>query len=314
MSILCVGQIVADIVVRPVDRLPLPGTADAVDDIQFVAGGCAANTACVLAKLGVATRFVGLAGRDTFGDMVVADMLAAGVDMSALARDSATPTAAVVVQVDSRGERSFLYREGGNERFTVDHVPMSALEGVRFLHVGGAMKLYALDLVDLLRRARATNCHTSLDTDWDTRASWRGRLESALPYLDYLLTNETEGAKLTGKRDPWEIGRALLAAGPRAVVVKRGAQGALLMTLETQKQYSPYSVYVRDTTCAGDAFAAGFLYGLHAGWETDRVLRFANAVGALTTTELSHRAVTSAAVVAELMATGEIELPVSVPA
>ena len=51
-SILCVGQLVADIVVRPGDALPVAGRTDLVADLELLAGGCAANTAAVLAKFG----------------------------------------------------------------------------------------------------------------------------------------------------------------------------------------------------------------------------------------------------------------------
>ena len=69
MSVLCVGQLVADVVVRPVDGIPRSGTANAVEDLQLVAGGCAANAACVLAKLGVKTALAAAAGRDALGDV-----------------------------------------------------------------------------------------------------------------------------------------------------------------------------------------------------------------------------------------------------
>ena len=64
MSILCIGQLVADVVVRPVDALPHPGRTDVVEDLQLLSGGCASNTAAVLAKLGAK---VGIAGFDRPG-------------------------------------------------------------------------------------------------------------------------------------------------------------------------------------------------------------------------------------------------------
>ena len=78
MSILCIGQLVADIVVRPVARLPVSGRTDLVEDLQLLSGGCAANTAAVLAKLGADTRLAALIGRDGLGDAVLADLKAAG--------------------------------------------------------------------------------------------------------------------------------------------------------------------------------------------------------------------------------------------
>ena len=85
-SVLCVGQLVADVVVRPVDSLPVPGRTSLVEELELVAGGCAANTACVLGKLGADTRVGGLAGRDPMGDLVLGEIARCGVDVSGLRR------------------------------------------------------------------------------------------------------------------------------------------------------------------------------------------------------------------------------------
>lgn len=291
MSLLCVGQVVADIVVRPVNGMPLPGTADTVEDIQFVTGGCAANTAAVAAKLGLPTRFAGLVGCDPLGDMVLAQLRASGVDIRATARAEATPTSAVIVQVDDLGERSFLYREGASEQFCLEHIQTALLDEAEILYVGGAMKTHRLDLPALLHNARERNCITCLDTDWDTNARWRQRLDAALPFLNYLLTNEQEGAMLSDEREPEAIAVSLLRRGPDCVIVKLGARGALFVTREELTHFPSFKVETVDTTCAGDCFAAGFLYGLKEGWEMRRTIPFANACGALSTTRISHTAI-----------------------
>jgi len=286
MSILCVGQLVADIVVRSVDRLPAAGRADLVDQIEIIAGGCAANTASVLAKLGAPTTVGGLIGMDRFGDTIVADLNESGIR-----RNAQTRTTAVVVLVDNAGERSFLYREGGNEAFTSDMVDDSALALATIMHIGGVMKLTSLDTLDLLSRARRAGCSTSLDTDWDVHGSWSTRLAPLLPFVDYLMTNEEEGAMVTGQSEPECIGQALLKSGPKVVVVKCGATGSVLITRDGAQRYATHPVAVQDTTCAGDSFAGGFLMGCYEGWDLDRCMRLASAAGALCTTDISHRAI-----------------------
>ncbi|MGD0261364.1 MAG: carbohydrate kinase family protein [Verrucomicrobiota bacterium] len=293
MSILCVGQLVADIVVRPVARLPVSGRTDLVEDLQLLSGGCAANTAAVLAKLGAETRLAALIGRDILGDAVLADLKAAGVRLEAVVRDAAAPTTAALVMVSPTGERSFFYRRGGNEQLANHHLPDTVLKSASLVHVGGAMKLINLDLAELLERAKSFSCVTSLDTDWDVQGDWMKKLAGALPKLDYLLTNQEEAAMLTGEQAPRDAARKLLARGPQAVVVKRGECGALLATPSGVTEFPAFRVKVRDTTCAGDCFAAGFLLGISRGWPLDQSLRLANAAGALSTTQISHRAITS---------------------
>ena len=302
--ILCVGQLVADVVVRPVDRLPGRGEAMLVEDLQWVSGGCAANTAGVLAKLGADARIAALVGTDTPGDMVLADVARCGVDVSGVRRSSAVPTSAVVVLVDSRGERSFFYRAGGSEALALDDAVEPLRWGVQFVHVGGTMKLYSLDLARFLEEAKSHGCTTSLDTDWDVSGQWMQRLGPILSRVDLLLTNREEAHELTGLADLEGMARSLLERGPRTVVIKCGSDGAVLAKAGAVRAFPAYDVKVVDTTCAGDAFVAGFLYGLARGWPEERAVELGNAAGALATTEVSHRGVRSLEMVMRLIEKG----------
>ena len=301
MSIVCIGQAVADIVVRPVDGLPVPGTAQPVEELHLLSGGCAANTAAVLAKLGAKVQLAAVIGRDALGDAVLADLQTAGVGLDAVVREAGTPTSAAIVLVAGTGHRSFFYRIGGNELLANHHVGDAVLKAARAVHVGGAMKLLNLDLAELMGRAKSFGCITSLDTDWDFNGQWMKKLQGALPQIDYLMTNEEEAAMLTGKEDSREAAEDLLARGPKAVAVKRGEKGALLANKGGITEISACRVEVRDTTCAGDAFAAGFLLGIVRGQSPEQSLRLANAAGGLCTTQISHRGITCLKDVCRLM-------------
>lgn len=300
-SILCVGQLVADIVVRPVNRLPHPGRTQPVEEVTLLSGGCAANTAAVLAKLGAEVRLVAVIGRDALGEAALADVKAAGVGVDTVWREAESPTSVAVVLVDGAGQRSFYYRAGGCERLANHHAPDDVLKAASIVHIGGAMKLLRLEMGELARRAKSFGCLTSLDTDWDIYGNWMKRLADALPAIDYLMTNEEEAAMLTGKDDPREAAADLLARGPKAVAVKRGERGAMLATAEGVAEFPAYRVKTLDTTCAGDSFVAGFLVGVGAGRSLDDAVRLGNAAGALCTTQISHRGVTSLEAVRRLI-------------
>jgi sugar/nucleoside kinase (ribokinase family) len=293
MSILCVGQLVADIVVRPVDALPVAGRTDLVTDLELLAGGCAANTASVLAKFGAPVALLAVIGRDALGDAVLADLAAVGVQTGLVVRAAKMPTSAAIVLANGAGERSFFYRTGGNEQLANRHVPDAVLKHSALVHVGGAMKLVNLDLAELTRRAKSFGCRTSLDTDWDVFGNWMQRLQGALPQIDVLMTNAEEAAMLTGRQDSRAAAESLLSQGPEAVLVKRGACGSLLATRAGMMEFSAFQVEVLDTTCAGDAAAAGFLLGVSQGLPMEESARLANAAGALCTTQLSHRGIVS---------------------
>jgi sugar/nucleoside kinase (ribokinase family) len=293
MSILCVGQLVADIVVRPVEKLPYPGRTEPVEDLDLLSGGCAANTAAVLAKLGAEVKLIALIGQDSFGDAALADVKRAGVNVQAVRREAQLSTSVAIVLIDAKGERSFYYRAGGCEKLANHHVSDEIIKKAGVIHLGGAMKMLNLDLAELMGRAKSFGCITSLDTDWDIYGNWMRKLQGAIPKIDYLITNEEEAAMLSGKDDPREAARELLGRGPKAVAVKRGERGAMLASKEGVADFPAYRVKVRDTTCAGDAFAAGFLLGVSLGRPLDESVRLGNAAGALCTTQISHRGIIS---------------------
>ncbi|HSQ79221.1 MAG TPA: carbohydrate kinase family protein [Candidatus Bathyarchaeia archaeon] len=301
MSIVCVGQLVADIVVRPVEALPFPGRTTPVEELDLLSGGCAANTAAVLAKLGADARLVALIGRDALGEAALADQVRAGVNVDAVSRDEGVPTSVAIVLVDGAGQRSFYYRAGSLEAMANRHVPDHVLSPARVVHVGGAMKMLNLDLAELMGRAKSLGALTSLDTDWDIYGNWMRLLEKALPKIDFLLTNEEEAAELAGKKDPADAARVLLTYGPKAVAVKRGEKGSLLATKDGVSEFPAYRVEVRDTTCAGDAFVAGFLLGASSCRPLGECMRLGNAAGALCTTMISHRGVASLEAVRRLI-------------
>lgn len=301
MSILCIGQIVADIVVRPVDGLPKPGQTDPVKELHLLSGGCSANTAAVLAKMDAEVGIISVVGVESLSEAALAELRSAGVKLDAVVRDPAVAASAAIVLIGSNGERSFFYRNGGNELLANRHIGDDALKAAHFVHVGGALKLTNLDLADLMSRAKSFGAETSLDTDWDVFGNWMRRVEKAMPNIDYFLTNQEEAAMLTGKGDFRESAGELLSRGPKAVIIKRGECGSMLMTRDGVQEFPACRVSVFDTTCAGDSFVAGFLYGVSHGQTLEDSVRLGNAAGALCTTQISHRAITSLEDVLQLM-------------
>src|SRR5436190_23380441 len=80
--ILCAGILVADIFVPPLSALPEAGQLLATDDFLIDTGGCAANVAAGLAKLGATVGVAGKVGKDTFGDFIVRELASKGIDTS----------------------------------------------------------------------------------------------------------------------------------------------------------------------------------------------------------------------------------------
>jgi sugar/nucleoside kinase (ribokinase family) len=114
-----------------------------------------------------------------------------------------------------------------------------------------------------------------------------------LPYIDVCSTNKVEGELLTGEVDPAQIGRKLVALGTETVVVKQAEKGCTVVTKESHIDVPGFVVDVVDTTCAGDCFVAGYLFGISKGLSKDDAARLGNAAGALCTTAISHQGIKS---------------------
>jgi sugar/nucleoside kinase (ribokinase family) len=274
--VLVVGDVVDDIVVRPLGSVNAASDTDA--EIRRTAGGSAANVAAWLGHLGADVRFVGRAG--TEGAARHRDALSAyGVD----ARVSADPdaeTATIVLNLDPAGERTMFVDRAANGLLSEDDLPTDVLDGVEWLHLtgysffDGAVRAVVLDL---LTRARAAGCGLSVDPS-SAGFLARAGAESFLGWVegaDVLLPNLLEGQFLTGFEDADEVAAALAERFP-VVVLTLGADGASLTTGGTSTRVDPVPASVVDTTGAGDAFAAGFL----SVWTQDREPAAALAAGA----------------------------------
>jgi sugar/nucleoside kinase (ribokinase family) len=196
-------------------------------------------------------------------------------------------TSASLVLDASDGERTFLHNPGASGALTAADVTRALRDsGARWLHIGGALVLPALDgrpLADLLRGARERGIATSLDPVHDATGGWQ-RLHACLPHLVAMCPNLTEARGITGETTPRDCAAWLHDRGVEKVAVKMGRDGAYALDAQTSEHVAPFEVSARDETGAGDAFAAGLICGLLQGWSLAEAVRLGNAVGALSTT------------------------------
>ncbi len=290
-DVVCAGILVADIFVPPLPRLPEAGELLATDDFLLDTGGCAANTAASLRKLGVSASVVGKVGSDDFGTFVLDNLAAKGLDTTGVARSANFGTSKTVILPVKGQDRRYLHTFGANADFRAEDIPPVLLDRARVFYLGGYLVLPALEqaaLSALFRRARAGGARTVLDVVVPAGgAGWSlSVLEQVLPHTDLFLPNREEAQLLTGERDPARQAERLLAAGCDRVVITQGADGALYADRHDQFFTPAFPVEVVDGSGAGDAFAAGVIVGLLEGWDARRMLRFASAVGASACTQL----------------------------
>jgi sugar/nucleoside kinase (ribokinase family) len=287
-GILCSGNIVYDILVRPIDRIEW-GTTTWVEDIERHIGGNGANTSYAAAILGARVRLLGMVGSDSFGTELLHILASAHVDVSLVAR-SAEPTSTTVALVQSGGARSFLHRPGASRDAFVEAIDFAqhVSAGFSHYHMANPFNLPSLraQAGTVLQRACAAGLRTSLDTGWDARGEWMRLLEPCLPNVELLFANEDEGRMLTGETDPSAVAASLRSRGARTVVLKLGARGCMLFSGNDTVHVPAFSVRAVDTTGAGDCFAGGFIAGLELGYSLQEAAKLANAAGALSIQKL----------------------------
>ena len=285
-DVVCLGILVADAIARPVDEVPPRGALDLVDEISLHGGGCALNTASALVRLGLEAAVVGKVGADPFGDFILQLLDERGVDRRGVLQDSAVSTSATVVLVDSAGERTFLHLPGANGQLRREELDEDALFSGRALHVAGALVMPELDgspTAGVLEEAKARGLTTSLDTVWDATGRWE-RLLPSLPHLDLFVPSLAEGSAISREPEPASVAAWLRERGVGTVALKLGAEGCFVASEEFEGFVAAPAVEAIDGTGAGDAFAAGLLYGHLAGWPLERAAALANATGALAAT------------------------------
>lgn len=252
-------------------------------------GGSAGNHAVGLARLGVDVGLISRVGPDDFGTYLLNTLNSEGVDTEMVARDPRYPTGLAFAAIFPPGDsRVLFYRKPcADMHLELGDIRPGRLGGLLLL-TGTALgespsreaALYAL------AENRARGGTNLLDVDWrpmlweDHRVA-RLYYQEALRQIDVVIANEAELAWAGGSDDPETAAAALLARGPRQVVAKRGAGGVLLFGAGGPLQAAPFRVEVMNTLGAGDAFGAGFCYGLLQGWPLPDVLAFANAAGAI---------------------------------
>lgn len=294
-TVLCAGVLTADLFVPPLPRLPAPGELLATEDFLIDSGGCAANTATCLARLGVTAAIAGMVGSDNFGDFVIQNLHGKGVDTRGIRRSSTHGTSKTIILPVVGADRRYIHTVGANADLTAEDIGSDLLTPAQVFYVGGYLVLPSLtqpDLSRLLQAARGRGIRTVLDVIVPAGASTPSITDLAeiLPYVDVFTPNNAEAEILTGTSDPREQAAAFLAAGCGTAIITRGAAGALLMTAEVTLEAAAVSVEVTDPSGAGDAFAAGCIVGLLERWDLQRMLSFASVVGASACTHLGTTA------------------------
>jgi sugar/nucleoside kinase (ribokinase family) len=280
-GVLCAGIVVADHISSPISHLPAAGELVLADDLLLTLGGCAANVAVNLVKLGTDARVACCVGEDIFGKVVVDMLRGSGVDTSSVRVVPGRTTSQTMIINVKNEDRRFVHTFGSNAYFEVKDIQSRAEENI--LYLGGYLILPAVDTESLrqcFRAARAAGQTTVLDVVTPDEVDYLPRLLPLLPEVDVFLPNDHEAKRITGLSDPLAQARFFRDQGVRTVIITQGERGSLLLHGDLALRAGTFSMNYVDGTGGGDAFTAGYIAGLQAGLDVEGCLRLASAIGA----------------------------------
>lgn len=261
--VVVVGSVNLDIVV-PVPHHPMTGETVMGGDHALVPGGKGANQAVAASRQGAAVTFVGRVGSDDTGATLKASLEASGVDTSHLAVDAGAPSGIALIGVNADGDNAIVVSPGANA-----HVSSSDLDGASAVLADAAVVLLQLEIPaeTVTNAALATGGTVVLNPA--PAPSTPGALPVALmDRVDVLVPNFIELAQLTGSEPSDDVDDLTVAArglGVETVVVTRGADGALVVTIDEAIEVPAPTITPVDTTGAGDSFCGTLAAALARG-------------------------------------------------
>lgn len=284
-KILVIGNSNIDFIFR-VPYLPHPGETIIADNMITAFGGKGANQAITLKKLGAKVIFLTKLGNDPYGESYRRYLIKKGMNPKWILMDKKHPTGMAIIELSADGLNRIVVSPGANASLSSKEIEKIHLPWEEVNLFLTQLETPLDTVVTCLRIARENGVTTLLNPSPAKKLP-----PDILSMVDFLIPNEVEaeilsGLKIKKDKDLKRIGELLCEMGSNNVVITLGEKGVFFKNRYEEIWMDAFKVNVIDTTAAGDAFLGAFAYGINEGWSTRKVLRFANASGALATTKL----------------------------
>lgn len=267
-----VGSTNVDLLYSKMEKLPELGEEVYSKEFSIKLGGGIPATLINLSRLGIKTKIITQLGSDMFSEFAKAEYINAGADLINIAKNKNIPltvTSAVILPQDRTFFSYCGYEEPDDEMKEAFYKAAKGSE-ITLMQTGGFIEVY--------KKLKSEGTVLVLDTGWDDSLSIE-KYEEYLKTADYYTPNRKEALKITGKKTPEEAAEALSNYFEK-VVIKLDSEGCLgmengkMFTVPEIKEFTNV-----DSTGAGDAFLAGFCYGLYKGYSLKDCILFGNITG-----------------------------------
>jgi 5-dehydro-2-deoxygluconokinase len=290
-EVVCIGRVGVDIYPTEIG-VPL----EEVTTFGKFLGGSATNVSVAAARYGRRSAIITRTGDDPFGRFVRAKLTELGVGTDYVGTDPWLPTPVTFCEIfppDDFPLYFYRYPQAPDLRIEVTDLPLREIAeaGVYWATLTGLSAEPSRQSHLAAWRARDRRPLTILDLDyrpmfWKTEAEATRHAEVALSQCTVAIGNREECRVAVGEADPVRAAKALLERGIELAIVKQGPKGVLAMTTDEVVEVPPVQVQVVNGLGAGDSFGGAVCHGLLSGWDLERVVRFANAAGALVASRL----------------------------
>ena len=251
-----------------VDRIVRPDEEGFISSTENHPGGSAANTIVGLSGLGTATGYIGKVAGDESGRILLDDLSSEGVDTTSVSitNNQNDRSGECLIMVDGRGDRGILVDPGVNDTISTADVDMNQINSAALIHMTSFVCRNS-DTSFQTQKHVAARTTADISLDPGTLYAELG-MEALMEFISrarVVLPSDHELQLMTGCEDVHEGASMLIDAGAQWVAVTMGADGCYVTNGSIQKQIPAQKVVVVDTTGAGDAFNAGFIYGMLQG-------------------------------------------------
>jgi ribokinase len=245
-----------------VNRIAMTDEEGVVTGFEESCGGSAANTMVGLARLGCKVGFVGKVADDPEGRMLIGDFRKENVDTKGVVVERSGRSGKVMGFIDEKGDRALYVDSGVNDKMDSDDIDTDYVARTSFLHLTSFVGEKSFQSQKKTLESLPKNVKISLDPGEIYARKGLEALEPILKKAFALMPKARELQILTGRPDYKENAEFMLGKGVKIVAVKLGSNGCFVTDGKESYRVESFKVKAVDTTGAGDAFCAGFLYGL----------------------------------------------------